>query len=512
MRRSVLLMAAVIVAACDSPKRWLDAGSGPLDASSELDGGPGDAGNRDAGLVRLELEFDRSDAGQIIVELRASNALGPLPSLSIAISAGDAGASTALDLGDGGYRALVTPPFASGELPITATANGTSVSRTAVVLPFIDPRWKQPELVPGLVNTDGTEDSPTISPDGEWLIVGTYSPTDLLCCLGLCGEVADGRSAFCQTALGPYSAPARPDLPGANRVTSPSHIRQVAPSICLDNPDGGEVVLPLSDGGTAVIMNPPVAAYGFKRQPDGTFTQPFAIAYDNDGFIQAPFCFSFLNTPHEGQQAELVYGYGRYQRDPVNRPFLVSLPLGAKVNLGTWACDAGVAVLTGELATPLPVGPRSQPAGNTSYSSGFLFSDDETPGRPAITLVSKVIGPLSNGVFSPWAPLPLPAPGDDHRQPVVDQGRIFFARNFTISSVAWAGDPTSTGSFGAPSLELGPEALTTSVHDSRPGQIFSLGQPTFAHRPDGSTELYFVYYRTTASGTDGQIARITTRQ
>jgi hypothetical protein len=291
------------------------------DAGAPTDAGITDAGLRDAGVdagpLTLHLTMDlHRDGGTIIAQLFARDGRDAgLGGLGVQLIAGGV-SRTVTDLGAGRYVSNVTPATPSGEVRFVASVSNSDAgaSRTAVVLPTIDPQWDQPESVGGLVNTPGTEDSSTISPDGQWLIVGTYSPVDILSChLGFGSGPADGRNAACQTSLGPISGPARPRMPGASRVVSPTRILQNAPSLCVTAPDGGNVELPLPDGGTFVLNLSPTTAYGFRRQPDGTFAEPFVLQFASDG-VGVPFCFSFLGSPAQNV-ATLLYANRPHQPD-----------------------------------------------------------------------------------------------------------------------------------------------------------------------------------------------------
>ncbi len=106
----------------------------------------------------------------------------------------------------------------------------------------------------------------------------------------------------------------------------------------------------------------------------------------------------------------------------------------------------------------------------------------------------------------------LPEAGDDRRQPVLEGGRFYYYRNGTVSSTPWlTNTPTSRSSFGAPRVELAGELLPQGPLPVAAGRVIGLGQPTFAHLADGTTELYFVYYLRTATGYDSQIGRLLQR-
>ena len=175
------------------------------------------------------------------------------------------GATVGAVLPDAGlYTAMLAPSITSGELAITASAivDGTPITATAiaVVLPTVDAAWNQPIAVPGMVNTLGYEDGPVVSPDGEWLMVSSYSPVDEFCCTSGCRS-AVGDATVCQTSLGPSSGPERPGMFGSDRIVDATHIKNQCPSLCL-----------VGAGGTdyASTMPPPVSPCTCShRQADG---------------------------------------------------------------------------------------------------------------------------------------------------------------------------------------------------------------------------------------------------
>jgi hypothetical protein len=493
--------------------------SGGLDAGAADSGSPGDAGS-DAGSIPdagpsavLSLALHRDDGGSpsaIWVTVSATDDAG-MGVAGLAVDVSAAGVTqSAQDLGGGMYQVLVVPPFTSGELPIAANLEGqdSGPAVTALVLPTVGDAWDQPRSVGGLVNTPATEDSSTVSPDGEWLIVGSYLVVDALCCVAACGTgPADGRNSSCQDTLGPTSAPARPDMPGADRIVSPSQIIDADANLCLVSPDGGDFIIPLADGGTTVPMLPPTAAYGFHRQPDGSFAEPFLIHFADDGFSGAPFCFTFLGSPANGQ-ANVIFAYHRDdQFNAPHQPTFTTLTLGVENVLGAYACVGGAVQYSPGAIAPLAVSPASQNAGNTSAGGGYLWSDDESA---AVPYTIAALG-LPDGGFAPWTQAALPEPSDDRRQPVLVGDRVFYFRNATVASAVWTGaDPSQATSFGQPETELAGDFFSQPLSAGQ-GRVIAVGQPTFASRPGGVVEMYFVYYRRTATGFDGQIGVVATR-
>jgi hypothetical protein len=503
MRLSAAACVVLTWIACAASKGGLDAG--PPDGGR--DAGPADAGTTPS----LALALHRTDGAILAVIIATDENGAAVSGLSVAV---DTPSSSVTAVEDGGaYLATIVPPFTSGELPLWAHLVGSDggPTRTALVLPFVGAQWDQPEPVAGLVNTPGTEDSATVSPDGQWLIVGTYSPVDLLSCDGTFDgyPLLDGNNPACSTALGPIAAPDRPGMPGAERVLSPTEIDFAIPSMCAAEPDGGPVIVPGPDGGLYPFALPPTAVYGFHRQADGSYAEPFLIDFAGaDGFISQPFCFSFLGTGAPGGAVPVIFAYNLDSpSDPKPHPWSTQLVLGQPDSLGSYACGAplpGYPTFTPEGITPLPVGPAGQQAGNTSVANvaggEYLLSDDESANPPYVEFSLADGG----GGYSDWVPAALPQPTLDQRQPVYFGGRLYYYRAMDVASVAWAGgDPADAGSFSDLQTEL--------AHDTNPsegaGEVVAVGQPTLA-LVDGGAELFFVYYRRTDGGFNGQVGRV----
>jgi hypothetical protein len=498
------------------PSSSSDASSPDATADASLDGGS-DV-NTDAGpALQLSLELHRADGGTpspILASVTATNRSGqPVTGLDIAIEASGAQFPAT---GDGGtYQATIVPSFTSGELPLHVLVSGTDsgVSSTALVLPFVSDPWDQPQPVAGLVDTPGTEDSSTVSADGQWLIVATYSPVDIFCCSSGCGgfHAWDGNNGICSRVLGPTSGPARPGLPGADRIVSSTDIDFADPVMCASSPDGGPVYLP-SDAGAYPLALPPVAVYGFHRQADGSYAEPFLIDTGSDGFIGQPFCLTFLDSGDAGDTAKVIFGYNVDSADGgLPHPWAGSVTLGETTSLGSYACNSATLpaypAFTPHGIVPLPIGPPGQQAGNTSVapaSSGvYLLSDDESA-QPPYTEFSFSDG---GGSYTSWVPMALPDPTLDRRQPVAAGGRLYYYRTADIASVAWTGgDPSNAASFTDLEAELSSEANPTG----RVGEVIAVGQPTFAVI-QGKPQMFFVYYQRSATGFDGQIGTVPAR-
>lgn len=447
--------------------------------------------------ARLTLALDRrAEPGPDPILVDIFVARGEVPQLGVAITvevpADRASAGAAVDIGGGHYLATITPGIASGEIAIRATALGAEARSTAVVLPFVDETWGQPELVPGAVNTPAYEDSSEISPDGQWLLVSSYSPIDLLCCFLAIPQICptavtavDPASPACNVAIGPYAAPLRPDLPGAERITSATTIHDSLPRIGLGSPPG--VDLPFAA--------PPVAAFGFRRQPDGSFAEPFSIAYDADGLPAAPFGITFAQLA--GSQATVLYAWNDFRtngaEDTDNDLFHATFTLGSRVILGTATAGA----LDRE-PTRVPFATHVGPAGNPGVAPDGVFFDAEG-GDEDLHFVAG--DPLGTPPLSAAVTVALSTAAGEY-QPFFHAGRLYYARDFqeVRSAARGVGEVSLAATWTEDRVELGLDGTTEL------GRVLAIGEPSLT-----ADELYFVYGTRTSQGLDQNIARVRRR-
>jgi len=286
--------------------------------SSGSGGGEPPTGNVPT-TISLAMSFERGNPGEIDVRVRTTvltGAVGFAPDaafLTISADFGTLGSVTPITVAGASanqfdFSVTLVPPATdssgdnwTGEIPITAryldqAGNNLdeSITRIALVLTGAMSGLGQPEAVPGLVNTPGVEDSPQVSPDGQWLTVGTYSPVDL----GYCQVNGnDPANAACNDNYFDQSGVERPDMFGANRILNATTIDHAVPAINYDPatfPDP--------------IATPPVASYGFRLINDNTFGDPFVLGIDAEGYPwQAPYGFSFDSI--DGTQARVFYSY-----------------------------------------------------------------------------------------------------------------------------------------------------------------------------------------------------------
>lgn len=465
------------------------------------------------GILTLTMDLTRDTVGtpsRVIVHVTATNQQGvPQPGLPVQITASAGSMSAVTEQGGGVYRATLTPAAANRPVAITGSVGEVSVQKTALVLGTVGAMWDQPEMIDGLVNT-GWEDSAEVSPDGEWLIVATASPVSIFCCsqfapllnsfagaTPVCDINASApfhphtSDAACNASIGPVSAPSRPGFVGANRVTSPTTISHDIPSFGLT-----EQML----GGVPV---PPVYSFGFRKQADGSYAEPFGIGYAMDGYTLAPFGFSFVSIANG--IADLVYGFDEISDDVDDFADVlrVSVPMGAPFTIGTYQHGGGVTNLLNHLAAPLLVAPGAQ--GNPHMTATHLWTDDEVSTKDLYFSVrsGQTVGaPIKAG---------LSDPAKDESQPYMDGQKLYFTKHESatgIFSSQWNGsDPALAGSWAAAQAELLPGIFTDLNQD---GAIIAIGEPTIA-RYSGRTWLYFIYIFRDGQTLNANVGRVRSR-
>ena len=457
------------------PDGSLGGAAGNAGAAGGSGGGAGDAANDPAPSRSLALMFERVKPGTdfvAVVTALESGVKTPGLTLTVQSSRGTVGAVT--DQGDGTYRAAVTrDALDTGEYVVTAAAPawGAQVSRTSIVLKEVGTRWGQPEAFAGFINTPAWEDSLAISPDGEWVIL-EYIPVSITCILA---HFDEPTHPSCAKAVGPWQAPERPGMPGATRIAADGTIHHGCPALGLD---------------PTPFAAPPQSLFGFHRQSDGSFAEPFAIGIDNvDGCVSAfgpsmlapsggkvPFVFAFDNPvdgdPPAGTQADV---------------FFTQLELGKPSFLGVYAAGK-MSMNATSLGFPT-AGQQGNPHYYGSGSTTQIWVDDESSAEKDLG-VYELSGSFPGG---PWTgptklPSPLGDPGKEDIQPFYDGKEAIWTRDLTIVSSAHSGGPvTAVGSWSAPSTELRGDPASSATQ-----AVVGVGEPTKATR-NGRQVLAFVY-------------------
>jgi len=504
-------------------------------------GGAGSSSTPPPSVKSLTLAFQRVsstpyDQIKVIVTVLEDNQLkaGVASQLSLTIPKGQTGTIT--ETSTGIYEFIITPDN-TGEYPVTVAYQGASATQTPLVLATVDSLWEQPMAVSGLVNTAGYEDGVTITPDGEFLFV-QYGPIYFSGIFLFSTPRANGgcennrlefpigtpnrcTHAWIDDIIGPVDLPERPGF--FNSGFSNGKLLHNAVSWGVNTEE-------------APNFAPMTMFYGFKRQADGSFREPFYVAFDDlgDALIN-PAGLSFLQNT-DGTNTTLFFlddadpsgqvdinGDGSLIVDSVHDIYTIDLTLGQNTILGSY-------VATGTAGTP-PVRTASYPSQLVGFDKVGIKGIDGTQGNPHLYAENGVItgiwtdderdsadfgqldrdgdyGDLSvyllqSGQFpnGSWQKIRLPIPVNQPQpsneiQPFFTGQGLYFTRA-SDSSLPQINYATYSGSFNQTdlinsSLWSNPNVVLAGNSGSQVGQIITIGEPTIAHY-QGKEYLYFVY-------------------
>lgn len=478
-------------------------------------------GGNNTPSISSEMMFEQGNPGEIDVRVRITEQAGTIgfvPNaafLTLTADFGTLGNVTAITVPGAlanqfDFSAILTPPVTdstgdnwTGEIPMTAhyldSANNldSSITRIALVLTNVMPGLSQPEAVPGLVNTLGVEDSPQVSPDGQWLIVGTYSPIDLGYCLvkgSLAAEPACNINFFDQSGI------ERPNMFGANRIIDATTIDHAVPAI---NYDPATFMNP--------IATPPVASYGFKLLNDNTFGEPFVIGVDAGGYTwQAPFGFSFDSI--NGVQARVFYSYNSLNDVPesLNDIYHSDITLGAPNILGDYQ-NAILMNFTGQEAvinsSPICATDECE-YGNPHITQDRLWFDNE---RQSVDLFFVDVTRDGSGnpiAYSTAQRIPVSQTPRGETMPYMDGDTLYYQCDTSLCRsqlVSPSADPALIASWQPEETVLvGSSSLDWQANLGRSGRIIATTEPSVATiTVDGQIQkwLYFGYLMQTHYGT-----------
>ncbi|GAA6146802.1 hypothetical protein [Thalassolituus maritimus] len=478
-------------------------------------------------------DVDGLDKIAVTVELlRGSQpATGLENSLALTLPAGMT-ASDFAEIEDGIYQTLLTPSR-TGEFEITVSENitfGLSETLHPVVLADVHEDWGQPMMVEGLVNTDGYEDGIAISPDGEYLFV-QYSPAYFSGLIlfnfsredGGCGgdRLSPERCThpWIDNTIGPVSAPERPDFYNA-RINSDGTWRHNSVSWGMGDD-------------TLTLFSVSNVFYGFKRQFDGSYREPFIIAFDDEGDgISSPFGLSVLpdygssdnyllalsfNAPDDTESVDFDDN-GTADAESLLDIYTLQSALGDPINLGNFNysdtpgtppqrdssfgltkvgfSDVGIEGIAGTQGNPHLF--------RESSTVSSIWTDDEYdakgPGSDHGELSVYVNLTDSYPSFS-WQKVVLPAPVNladpsQEIQPFFTGTELYFTRsNDTELPAVWmskySGAHTQTD-FGNTALWATPVKVLAASSDQEIGNIIAIGEPTVG-TIDGDEVMFFVY-------------------
>lgn len=502
----------------------------------------GGSGNSSASSYSIALDFTRIDnAGldpfQVTATVLEDGQLKPGIAADISITLDQGSAGSVTEASPGVYQFTVTPGE-TGEYPVTVSYQGTSITRTALVLADVDPEWGQPMAVSGLVNTAGYEDGITITPDGEYLFV-QYGPIyfsaiplfNIPRANGGCGgnrlEYPTGTANRCthpwlDNTVGPYTAPERPGF-FSGRISGTS---------LLHNANSWGVGID-----EAPIFAPSTMFYGFKRQANGSFAEPFYVAFadENDALINpaglsfmlhgngtATILF-FLDDADPSGQVD-VNGDGSLVVDSLHDIYTADITLGQDNILGTYVSSgtpgtppirssdySAQLVNFGKMGIKGIEGTQGNPH---LYESGgviqSIWTDDERddPSQPGVVDRDGDFGQISvylldSGSLTSgsWSKLTLPTlvnqPSPSNEiQPFFTGNGLYFTHGSNtqlpeIYYAAYSGSHSQTDLANSANWGTPRKILALGSTDSI-GQVTAIGEPTIAN-DNGDEYLYFVY-------------------
>ena len=413
-------------------------------------------------------------------------------------------ASPITNNGDGSYSFTVTPS-SSGSYPIQIQYGGATYSRKAVVTRTVavGSGISQPFEVPGdMINTDGYQDGITITPDGNYLFmqygpiyfsglasVGTichsasYSLYDILGC----GPKAD--SGFVFNTIGPYNDASRPRFPTGN--ISGGHL--VPTSLYVSGVTNGLPVFP-------------TVFYGFKREADGTFGEPFKVAFNDVRGLQGPFGLSFQMT--SATTANFLVAWNNPFNDigGDGKPDIYqgTLTLGQDKNLGDVVYSGESYASIAPYITPVTFASHAGVQGNphlyydTSGAVRSIWTDDEQVSHNISVYV------LTSGAFptGTWNLVTLPSvinTSASESQPFFTGQRLYFTRDNKIVYHQYLG---SGGNDYGLNSSWGPEHVLLVTGDTAIGTLFGFGEPTIGTY-GGKTYLYFAMVKVRSQSPSG---------
>lgn len=470
----------------------------------------GSSGGNDSGGIKVTLTFERIDQvgpDPFKVTAAVTDDGTPLAGRDIVIDVPRGAITPVTDKGDGTYEFTVTP-VSTGIYPVTVSYGGASIRRDALVVNQIIAGAGQPLLVPGMVNTSGYEDGITITPDGEYLFI-QYGPLyfsgiffhEEICaeagysryCLGTCPPKDDSSWVF--DTIGPYTSPLRPGFPTGG-ISSGKLTHLDIPLV--DDSDPGNPVNIVDK-----IALFPTVFYGFKRQADGSFAQPFKVAFNDAKGANGPFGLSFKMTGPK--TAVFVMAWNNYLNNFGDD--------GAEIYHGTITMEEntnlGDVIYSGEFYTSIT--PHVDPVGFISHAgvqgNPHLYYDvngdiksiwvDDEQASHDITVYVLTAGTFPGGT---WTPVTLPSKintGVSESQPFFTGSRLYLNREVRIVYHEFTGTHDEAGY--ADGSNWGNEVVVLASGDAGIDGIFGVGEPTIAEY-DGKKWLYFAYVHTRAAG------------
>ena len=502
---------------------------------SACGGGGSSSGSNAVAVYAISLAFTRDTSAtpnpfQMTASLYKDGQAetGAAADLDIKLGRGSHGVIS--EIAPGQYQFTVTP-VGTGEYPLTVSYHGVSVQRTALVLAGVQAGWGQPMAVAGLVNTPGYEDGVTVSADGQYLFV-QYGPLyfsafqlfNTARANGGCGgdrlHPTRCTHPWLDDTIGPYTAPARPGFFTGRIDTVNASNRHNANSWMVGDDQ-------------SPIFAPSTMFYGFIRQADGSYAEPFYLAFNDDNDALAnPYGMSFVlhgdgtatmafafDDPADSDMVD-VKGDGTQMVASGVDVYTDNITPGQNTNLGSLVPSgvpgthpihgspfASQLVNFGKTGTNGIYGTQGNPhlyAENGIVKS--IWTDDEQDSdsdRGDLSVYVLTSGSFPNGS---WSKLVLPSvinkplPSNEI-QPFFTGTGLYYTHSSdselpAIYYSAYSGAQTlsdyqNANNWAAPITLLSADNFTPA-NAADIGKIVAVGEPTLAHY-DGNDYLYFVY-------------------
>jgi len=438
-----------------------------------------------------------------------TNNTSPVTDAVITPALSSGSASPVVNNNNGNYTFTVTPDK-TGEYNVTIYYADVNLSKTALVVQDVHAGWGQPESVSGLVNTAGYEDGVTITPDGEYLFVqtGPFRMSSIFIygmprVNGGCGGerlVPDRcEHPWINETIGTLSAPQRPGF-FTGRFSGTTQLHNAA------------------SWGLGIDETPNYALstmfYGFKKQEDGSFKEPFHMAFsDLNDAISSPFGLSFMDNG-DGSYTTIFAFKDSYTTNYGFDIYTYNAIFGLDNNFGDYELsDFGPGnppKRGGHFPSALlDLGDNNGTQGNpflyySNSSVKSIWTDDEYDSDADAKKLSVYV--LNSGSFptsSDWVKIVLPSKinvdGTEAIQPTFVDAGLYFTQDVSITFSAYLGEHNASelannNNWTSAETILQKDTTIGSliVTEEDIGKVMAIGEPTIAV-VNGKEVLYFVY-------------------
>jgi hypothetical protein len=245
------------------------------------------------------------------------------------------------------------------------------------------------------------------------------------------------------------------------------------------------------------LMAFPTVFYGFKKQSDGTFAEPFKLAFNDAYGANGPYGLSFQMT--SATTAKYVVSWYNYFDDVGNdgkfNIYNGTVDMGQTNNMGDVVYSGDAYQSISPHITPVNFASHAGTQGNphiyydTNGVTKSIWTDAEDTTRD-LTVYSLASGSFPNGTWTSVALASKVNTVDSESQPFFTGTKLFLNREVKIVSHNYLGsggaDYQLNASWGNETL------LLQGSGNYNVGDIWGVGEPTIA-TVNGKNYLYFVY-------------------